>query len=71
MNTSEPQLIVARFAGKCAKCNSGIAPSSVIIHYPETKETYHAGCGREAYQNYWSQRLYAATVAYNAIQTIL
>jgi hypothetical protein len=71
MEQSEPRIIQARFEGKCAKCNGKIAPLSSIIHYPSTKETYHAGCGREAYQTFWSVRLHTAVAAYNALQNIL
>jgi len=70
MEQNEPRILQARFAGVCAKCGKAIMPQENIIHWAEHKATYHAGCGREAYQTFWFQRLYTATQAYNALQLI-
>jgi len=59
------QVMAARYKGACAKCKGQFAAGSDIVFDAESKETYHANCGRERYLAYWSTRLHQASVAIN------
>lgn len=64
---NSPRVMQARFNGKCHKCCGAIEAGSAMVYVPEKKETYHTGCGREAYYEHWHSKLIEASRAINHI----
>jgi hypothetical protein len=44
----DPHWLIARFAGKCAKCGAGISTGDRVFYYPNGRAAYSGKCAEAA-----------------------
>lgn len=44
---NDPKWLLARFNGKCRKCNKPVKKGDSIFYYPSTKSVYCKECGNQ------------------------